>query len=149
MLQARIKGGLGNQLYIYAATRAIAIRSGVHFSLDTISGFTYDQKYKRDYKLHYFNLNREQYIDYIKRPKYSCRFIRFFVKKINLILPDSLKFYIEQRKTGYDPVLHKLKPWQTKYGYIDGLWQSRLYFSDQEKMIRKELTFTDDIKNIY
>ena len=37
---AVVKGGLGNQLFIYAAARALALRTGRALYLDTARGFT-------------------------------------------------------------------------------------------------------------
>ena len=42
---ARISGGLGNQLFMYAFNRAMAQRNGVPLKLDVVSGFLRDRTY--------------------------------------------------------------------------------------------------------
>src|SRR5687768_14096843 len=51
----RIAGGLGNQLFEYAAARRLAIQNGVPLTLDHISGFPQDF-YKRNFLLGLFNI---------------------------------------------------------------------------------------------
>ncbi|MGD0155615.1 MAG: alpha-1,2-fucosyltransferase [Terracidiphilus sp.] len=52
----RLRGGLGNQLFQYAAGRSLAARSGVPLMLDTKSGFQNDP-YGRSYALGAFALS--------------------------------------------------------------------------------------------
>ena len=47
MIIARLKGGLGNQMFIYAASKALAVRNNTVLGLDTVTGFKYDHLYKR------------------------------------------------------------------------------------------------------
>ena len=51
---ARLHDGLGNQLFIYAAARAIAEARGDALLLDTYSGFARDRKYGATSQLEYF-----------------------------------------------------------------------------------------------
>lgn len=53
---ARLFGGLGNQLFIYAMARALAVRNAVPLKLDTESGFRNDRTYGRKYLLDQFNI---------------------------------------------------------------------------------------------
>lgn len=53
-LRIILSGGLGNQLFQYAAGRALAERSGAELVLDTISGFKDDHFYKRTFELNVF-----------------------------------------------------------------------------------------------
>ena len=52
----RIKGGIGNQLFMYAAARRLALISNQELLLDDISGFVNDLKYNRKYQLDHFNI---------------------------------------------------------------------------------------------
>jgi hypothetical protein len=54
-LIVRLKGGLGNQLFEYAAAHALALRSQVPLWLDTTSGFRGDP-YGRRYELGSFKV---------------------------------------------------------------------------------------------
>lgn len=47
----QVMGGLGNQMFQYAASRALAIRNGADLHLDTWSGFVRDTVFKRNYEL--------------------------------------------------------------------------------------------------
>ena len=44
-------GGLGNQMFQYAAARALAARSGADLVLDPWTGFVRDRVFKRQYAL--------------------------------------------------------------------------------------------------
>jgi hypothetical protein len=39
MILSRIKGGIGNQLFIYAASRRLALKNNTELVLDHVSGF--------------------------------------------------------------------------------------------------------------
>jgi hypothetical protein len=51
MVTVVLRGGLGNQMFQYAAARALATDCGAHLSIDDISGFRRDRIYKRSYLL--------------------------------------------------------------------------------------------------
>jgi hypothetical protein len=48
---AALSGGLGNQMFQYAAARSLAQRVGAELVLDTLSGFVRDRQYRRTYEL--------------------------------------------------------------------------------------------------
>jgi hypothetical protein len=52
----RIFGGLGNQLFCYAAARRLALVNNAELVLDDVSGFTYDDFYQRHYQLDHFSI---------------------------------------------------------------------------------------------
>mgnify|MGYP005681454951 CR=1 FL=1 len=52
----RIKGGIGNQLFIFSAARRLSIVNDAELVLDHLSGFERDFKYKRHYQLGHFNI---------------------------------------------------------------------------------------------
>lgn len=54
---ARLKGGLGNQLFIYAASLQLAEKYGCNLKLDKHSGF-WNDKYKRSYELDLIGINK-------------------------------------------------------------------------------------------
>lgn len=55
VLILRLRGGLGNQLFEYAAARALALQNRVPLWLDTTYGFR-DDRYGRFYELGAFNV---------------------------------------------------------------------------------------------
>ena len=46
-----LKGGLGNQIFQYAAARSLAISNDFQLLLDNWTGFAFDYKYRRNYEL--------------------------------------------------------------------------------------------------
>jgi hypothetical protein len=55
-LIVRIKGGLGNQLFCYAAARRLALVNDAELVIDDVTGFARDQQYRRRYMLDRFNI---------------------------------------------------------------------------------------------
>lgn len=53
----RLKGGLGNQLFIYAFGYSLAKENSYNLVLDYLTGFVRDYEYKRFYLLDNFQLN--------------------------------------------------------------------------------------------
>lgn len=54
-LIARVQGGLGNQLFIFASALACSIKLSIPLSVDTRSGF-WNDRYKRSYQLYHFGI---------------------------------------------------------------------------------------------
>ena len=52
----RILGGLGNQLFCYAAARRLALVNNAELVIDDVSGFLYDHDYQRKYQLNHFGI---------------------------------------------------------------------------------------------
>ena len=50
-LCVQLSGGLGNQMFQYAAARSLALNSGAECLLDPISGFIRDKQYRRRFEL--------------------------------------------------------------------------------------------------
>ena len=53
---ARIKGGIGNQLFCYAAARRLALVNNAELVIDDITGFVRDRHYNRKYALDHFHI---------------------------------------------------------------------------------------------
>ena len=56
MIISRVFGGIGNQLFIYAASKRLALKNNIELVIDHISGFSYDKDFKRQYQLDHFNI---------------------------------------------------------------------------------------------
>ena len=52
----RIRGGLGNQLFAYAAARRLAWANKAELIIDHVSGFQFDHVYQQRYQLGHFNV---------------------------------------------------------------------------------------------
>ncbi len=117
MVVTKLIGGLGNQMFQYAAGRSLALRQNSKFYIDRKSFETYNL---HDYGLHNFNAVIKDY-----RNKY-----------FNLIPKSSLDVYSE-KNFRFDQEVFEL---QTPV-FLDGYWQSEKYFHDFSDQIRKDFVF--------
>lgn len=146
MVIVRIFGGLGNQLFIYAAARRMALANNVPLRLDVESGFKWDVVYKRKYLLHQFNIKAE-----MASPWESCvtrggRIRRYLLRRINKIIPFKNRFYITEESQNFDPMILQYKV--RRKVYLEGYWQSEKYFKDIEDVIRKDFQIVTDFDSV-
>ncbi len=138
-LVAMAMGGLGNQLFIYAANRAFSLRSGRKFFIDSSWGYE-DDRYLRSFRLDRFanasgmdtNLPEG-----VRRFTLPARYR--FLRGLNRILPSGLKSYVDEAKiasTAFPADLTNWRPVVVTKGY----WQDEQYFDDYSSLIRAELT---------
>ena len=142
MIIARIMGGLGNQLFIYAAARALALRTGRGLKLDIINGYSEDA-FNRTYLLDHFPIqavhaNPSEVAPYLLHSR-SLRHNR----KLNRYLPRAWRNYYEERSL-YDPHLITLNP-KRSHVYLEGYWQQEAYFAAAAHPIRTELAPSIDL----
>jgi len=138
MVISNIIGGLGNQMFQYAAGRALASRRNAQLRLD-ISGF-------ESYALHQgFELQRvfacpaeiastadiDQLLGWQSRP-----LIRRFMVRPSLAALRKEVFVVEPH-FHYWPEINKAP----QSCYLAGYWQSEKYFQDSESEIREDFTF--------
>jgi hypothetical protein len=132
----RILGGLGNQLFCYAAARRLALISDAELVIDDVSGFVHDHVYRRKYQLHHFSIP-------CRKARPAERFepfpliLRYLKRRLNQRLPFVERHYIQQVGVDFDPRLLHVKPRGTVY--LEGYWQSEDYFKDMEETIREDL----------
>lgn len=133
---ARLVGGIGNQLFIYASARRLAEENKAKLVLDTFSGFEYDKKYQQYFHLNKFNIKNIEYAD--KNSKYILsRTRRYLLRIFNKLKPFSSRNFIAQKGRDFDSRFLNLK-FKNKL-YLEGYWQSELYFKSIENLIRSEL----------
>jgi hypothetical protein len=137
MIVARVVGGLGNQLFVYAAARGFSSRTGRELQLDLASYYKRDP-YARAQALGEFNtISRTasplRCFDYP-----GGRIIRKVVKLVNRCLPVRSRTYLYELDlpASTDLLSATLAP----YVYLDGYWQNHSYFEHIESDIRAELT---------
>jgi hypothetical protein len=136
---ARIMGGLGNQLFCYAAARRLALVNGAELVIDHISGFIRDCRYARRYALDRFNIPVRK-ATATERLEPFERYRRAIAKVVSRHRPFKYRRYIEQEGVAFDSRLLDYKVDGTIY--LDGRWQSEGYFKDVEKTIREDLRIT-------
>ncbi len=145
MIVVKLIGGLGNQLFQYAAGRALAARHGVELRLDLSgleedSGLRYTQ---RHYELDAFDLavTRAEKTDLGPfEDRRGNRLLRVLQRETPFLFS---KAYIAESGSSYHRQF-KNYPANT---YLDGFWQSERYFSEQEPLIRRELQFRQSVKD--
>jgi len=137
----RIWGGLGNQLFSYAAARRLAIVNKAGLRIDHLSGFRSD-KFGRHYALHHFNIPqnlvspRKAFVSYGRIP-------RALVRRLSRFMPFSWRPYLMEERNDFDERLVNLK--LRGNVYLEGYWQSERYFQDVQQQIREDLKMTSPI----
>lgn len=134
---AIIKGGLGNQLFSYAAARAYAERSSRELYLDDDSGFLRDG-YGRSFRLNHFPITGKPAPARLRLgdPK---GFHHKWTRNWNKCLPSTRRSYVrETPELGADQLLDFES--SAPAIHLNGYWQSEDYFNDQAEIIRRELT---------
>lgn len=145
MIIVKIIGGLGNQMFQYAAARALAIRKGVPLKLD-ISAFA-------TYYLHQgFELSRvfncsadiartedvRRMLGWQTNPRVSN-----LLSKFNLAAFRSRELVIEP-SFSYWPGIDEAPD----DCYLTGYWQSEKYFSSSATQIRQGFTFRESMNDL-
>jgi hypothetical protein len=131
VLIVRLRGGLGNQLFQYAAGRSLAIRSGVPLILDTESGFRGDP-YGRTYALGAFALNHAVSQADSTRHGFRVELRRRLLRRNEILRLKILGRY-------FTPLIDKLRV--SEPTVLDAYCQSPRYFLGVEETLRKELAF--------
>ena len=146
MIIVKIFGGLGNQMFQYAAGKVLAVKNNTELKLDInhykIKTLPHGLPY-RTYDLSVLNIEEniatDKEIALFK--KESADFIKRNIRKAkNIIAP---------YKIIYEPHFHYYSELITMKGniYMDGYWQSEMYFKDIENIIRKEFTIKTTLTN--
>jgi hypothetical protein len=133
----RIKGGLGNQLFCYAAARRLALVNHAELAIDDVTGFARDRDYGRQYMLDRFAIPARK-ATRSERLEPLERYRRGLMKWRSRKKPFAQRTYVEQEGLDFDQRLLSLRIKETVF--IDGLWQSERYFKDVESTIREDLT---------
>lgn len=133
---SRIRGGLGNQLFCYAAARRLAIANNAELVIDDVTGFARDAQYAREYSLDNFRIPARKATPAERLEPFE-RLRRGFAKAVSRIKPFPERSYLEQEGIDFDARLLDFKVRDTVY--LDGLWQSEEYFRDIADVIRADL----------
>ncbi len=145
MIITNLIGGLGNQMFQYAAGKALALRHQVEVKVDTTSlNEAANGKYtQRHFELDIFELpiaiaNEKERSSFIKK---SNRSWSNFIFKISNYFSHSL--YAKENGSQFQPNYERF-PTNT---YLDGFWQSEQYFIAYENDIRNTFLFNTAIRN--
>jgi len=139
----KLTGGLGNQMFQYAAARAVALRRNSELKLDTgdfgnITGFAgVDSRY---YALGCFALDvKVATKDEIMACRESWRdsLPKGLRRSLDSVTPASMLRYVKERQFNFDKRILSLG----ENVYMEGNWQSEKYFSDARGAIRSDFAF--------
>lgn len=133
---ARIRGGLGNQLFMYAMARRLAHANKAELVLDGATGFRGSNKYARQYMLDRFPIaGRLATRDEQRDPLHSLR--RGLRKWWDKRKPLEQRQYIVD-PGGIDKAIYDLKI--VRPTTFEGYWQSEDWFNEIAADIRAECT---------
>lgn len=129
MLITQLTGGLGNQMFQYAATKAQAFRLDTDLYLDKTHFLTtpLGKKNLRQYELSHFCLDEK-----FKKPALHWIKKYFKVKQVYFGFETFKEKHVE-----VDPLFFDVKD----NTYIEGVFQSEQYFKDFEAQIRADFSF--------
>ena len=140
MIYSFNRGGLGNQMFIYAQARALSIDCEDLLSIDDQSGFRNDF-FQRKNKLNEFKTN------YAHKRMYFLYAFLSICKKINsATLTRRLErngFFVQKGDATFfdDSLLEKIKyVLKKKPVYLHGYWQNEKYFAHHKKRLVEELS---------
>jgi hypothetical protein len=132
MIISRLCGGLGNQLFQYAAGRRLADARGVDLILD-LSWFDRHEFFdtQRDYELDHYSINARKANS---NEKFWFQFHRGKILSHIPFIPKRWLYY-KERAFNFDSRLIDLPD----NSYIEGYWQSYKYLVGIESKLRDEL----------
>lgn len=133
MVISALCGGIGNQMFQYAAGRRLAERRGVALKLCFVS---YRGNTPREYELGVFNIREEFASDdeVASLTLSQTGLARKVIGRISGKAQEIPATYVKEKYFHFDPSILDLKG----SVYLEGYWQSEKYFSDISQIIRKE-----------
>lgn len=136
-LYVSLRGGLGNQLFQYAAARYFAQAHNLALKLDKHNGFLRD-KFKRQYELDEFNLKIQKVNFFELIPFFCFRLLKKLFPNYIIKLGEIFNVTIisESNKRFYTYLSYNKL---TKFNYFIGYFQSQEYFLDMSSSILEEL----------
>jgi hypothetical protein len=135
MIISRVMGGLGNQLFIYATARRLAIANDSVLVLDVRSGYRRDA-YGRLPELHSFDVRAETAGPLKSLDFPGARAIRWGLRRVGRA-GCAVGYIRERDHRCFDPELLGIRP--SLVTFMEGYWQSPRYFEDIAPLLRREL----------
>lgn len=128
MIVTRLIGGLGNQMFQYAAARALGLRTGAAVGIDRRDFANYTV---HAYALDVFRLEvRDAAPEHLPGRHWSARLGR-------LLSGRPSPRHVRERSLRFDPAVCAL----SGAVYLDGYWQCERYFADRVAALRQDFTF--------
>mgnify|MGYP000005760783 FL=1 len=145
-LVVRIANGLGNQLFLYASSYALAKQLDRELLIDEKSGFL-NEKRKIKYELSNFNITSKLSANEYKFDNQIKNIKRFLLKKIDKF-SERKNFLIEESNSKKETEFSNkyLKQRYKDIAFLEGYFQSEKYFINYKNNIIQEFTFKTEIK---
>ena len=134
-MRVHLMGGLGNQLFIYAAAWAFSRRRNIDMAIDSVSAFASDRTYRREYLLDQFSITAPLAST---GEQFTGRWSRLVWR---------MMIELERRGLAGDAwaIVHEKTP-STRYTartlHFFGYWQSENYFAEYAEAVRREFRLT-------
>ncbi len=132
MIEVRLMGGLGNQMFEYAVGRSLAKKrqTGLKLIFDNpTAAYT-----SRKYQLWCFKLSHYVTVEIPGR-------LSRFLSKVSRRIFGPGSNIVRERSFAYDPAILKSR----NGSLLDGYFQSEKYFKDIEDIIRSDFTFKESL----
>jgi len=145
MIIVNIKGGLGNQLFQYAAAKRLALKHNSPLKLDP----HFEKDKLRDFKLPYFNIDNDEIATQEEIDRLIISFRRYnniyhkIKRKLELLKPYYKRRYYQHKKRCNDLGILKA----SDNVYLDGYWGNEQFFSDIRQKLLSWFTLKPDYIN--
>lgn len=135
-------GGLGNQMFQYAAARALSLKLSTSLSADLYKIYKKSRATFRPYQLSVFDLRLETYTSLVD--KIVIKGFDFLKSnKLGIHLLKKKGYFTDKDSQTYDEAFHSLSDGTILFGYF----QNEQYFSTYQDIIRKDFTFSSRLDN--
>ncbi len=138
---ARLAGGLGNQLFMYAFNLAMAERNHVPLKLDIRGGFIRDRTYQRQHLLEHILPSVTPASRWESRLFPLGHTMRKLDRKLNARRPLERRYYVQERTMNFDAEIRNLKI--VRPTVFNGYWQAPQYFDDLKPSIAERIRFPE------
>jgi len=140
MIIIQLYGGLGNQMFQYAAGRSLAYSLNTELKLDITQ---YREDKLRNYALSVFSMTKNVAsatdLGRVRRP--LAWNIKHPIKALRTVIPQNVPIrFVKERHFYFDREIFAL----SDNVYLDGHWQSEKYFKNIEAIIREDFTLSDE-----
>ena len=139
MITVRLKGGLGNQMFQYAAGRRAAIHNNTQLKLDISYYNNQIDATPRRYELNIFPI-KARVCSKLESEVYGV--VRKVASMFGGTIPYLNQLYVKQKDHNFDKKILNVG----KYAYLDGWWARVGYFNDIESTIREDFRFLPSLK---
>jgi hypothetical protein len=150
MIIVKLMGGLGNQMFQYAAGRALSLKLGAELKLDLSWFNSSEVRTPREYMLGIFSFKQDfaakSEVRKLKKREIPGPAGEILEKVKRKLIPFHKRHHIMERHCQFDPDIFKI----SGSVYLEGAWQTEKYFKDAEETIRRDFAFTSfqDNKNL-